>query len=251
MHLIDVLAAALLLAFPIPFGHSHNDYNRPRPLLDALDAGVKSVEADVFLKNGDLFVSHDESGIKAGNTLKAMYLDPLKARADSLPGELWLLVDIKKEGEAVYAKLAEQLESYRPMLTSFSMKDGVSIRSVRVILSGDRPLQTVRKLDERLVFLDGRLTDLDPNFTDAQLYPLISDDWATNFVWRGKGEIPFGDEAKLRLIVERAHKQKQKVRFWDTPENENVWRTLRKDGVDLIGTDDLAKLKAFAQTSEG
>ncbi|RYG35876.1 hypothetical protein EON81_11420 [bacterium] len=241
-----MIAALLLAAFPIPFGHSHNDYERSRPLLDALDAGVMSVEADVFLKDGDLFVAHEESGIKPGQTLKSLYLDPLKAKEKSLPGELWLMVDIKKDGEAVYAKLAAQLESYRPMLTSFSEKDGVSVRSVRIVLSGDRPIDTVTKAKERLVFLDGRLSDLDPNFTDAQLYPLISDDWNATFNWKGTGAFSFGEEAKLNLIVERAHKQRQKLRFWGTPDQEVVWRMLRKVGVDLIGTDDLSKLKAFA-----
>lgn len=245
-----MLAAVLLLSsFPIPYGFSHNDYNRPHPLTDALDAGVMGVEADVFLKDGDLFVAHEEFGIKPGRTLKSLYLDPLQSRASALPGELWLLVDIKKDGEAVYAKLAQQLEGYRSMLTSFSIKDGVTVRSVRVILSGDRPIDTVTKQDQRLVFLDGRLSDLDPNFTDAQLYPLISADWNENFTWKGAGEMPFGEEAKLSLIVNRAHRQKQKVRFWGTPEKENLWRTLRKDEVDFIATDDLTKLKAFAAGS--
>jgi hypothetical protein len=34
---------------PLPNAHAHNDYHHPRPLLDALDAGFCSVEADVFV----------------------------------------------------------------------------------------------------------------------------------------------------------------------------------------------------------
>jgi putative flavoprotein involved in K+ transport len=42
---------------PLPNAHSHNDYLRPRPLLDALDQGFCGVEADVFLVDGDLLVA--------------------------------------------------------------------------------------------------------------------------------------------------------------------------------------------------
>jgi len=39
---------------PLPQAHSHNDYEQKRPLLEALDHGFCSVEADVFLVEGSL-----------------------------------------------------------------------------------------------------------------------------------------------------------------------------------------------------
>ena len=39
---------------PLLHGHAHNDYLHPRPLLDALDQGFCSVEADIFLVDGKL-----------------------------------------------------------------------------------------------------------------------------------------------------------------------------------------------------
>jgi len=38
--------------------HSHNDYWRPKPFYSALSNGVISVEADVWLYNGTLYVSN-------------------------------------------------------------------------------------------------------------------------------------------------------------------------------------------------
>ena len=43
--------------------HSHNDYWRPKPFYSALSNGVISVEADVWLYNGTLYVSESPSEI--------------------------------------------------------------------------------------------------------------------------------------------------------------------------------------------
>ena len=42
---------------PRPRAHSHNDYWRKRPLLDALECGFCSVEADIFQVGDQLLVA--------------------------------------------------------------------------------------------------------------------------------------------------------------------------------------------------
>ena len=44
---------------PLERAHAHNDYEHDRPLLDALDQGFTSVEADVWLVDGQLYLGHD------------------------------------------------------------------------------------------------------------------------------------------------------------------------------------------------
>ena len=44
---------------------------------DALDRGFSSVEADVWLVDGELRVAHDLEDTRAGVTLESLYLDPL------------------------------------------------------------------------------------------------------------------------------------------------------------------------------
>ncbi|KAL9040261.1 MAG: hypothetical protein Q9180_002018 [Flavoplaca navasiana] len=61
---------------PIPC-HSHNDYERDVPLYDALQAGCISVEADVWLREGDLLVGHTENSLTSARTLQSLYLEPL------------------------------------------------------------------------------------------------------------------------------------------------------------------------------
>ena len=47
-------------------GHSHNDYKQQIPLLEAYYAGMGSIEADVFYRDGELYVAHDSKEIKPG-----------------------------------------------------------------------------------------------------------------------------------------------------------------------------------------
>jgi len=243
------LALATLSLAPLPRAHSHNDYFRPRPLLDALESGFASVEADIYLVDGDLLVAHDRPRVQKDRTLDVMYLRPLAERArrngGSVHGDgqpLILLVDIKADGEAAYAKLREQLVPYQDVLTEYREPNGVRTRAITVILSGDRPVETVRKEPIRYVFLDGRFTDLEPNWTDAELFPLISDTWTKVTKWRGTGPMPLADRAKLRMFVGRAHRQRQKIRLWGAPDTPAVWQELWDAEVDLIGTDRPAAL---------
>jgi hypothetical protein len=128
------LAAALAAQAAQPVvlarAYSHNDYEQPRALLDALDRGFFGVEADVHLRGTELFVAHTGGGVKPGRTLEALYLDPLLARVKAGGGRVYpggpkgflLLIDFKSDGEETYAALRERLAPYRSMLTRF--RDG-------------------------------------------------------------------------------------------------------------------------------
>ena len=58
--------------------HSHNDYERTRPLQDALDYKISSVEADVWLRKNELMVSHLRVVFRGD--LEDLYLKPLQDR---------------------------------------------------------------------------------------------------------------------------------------------------------------------------
>src|SRR4051794_2449732 len=66
---------------PLVHAHAHNDYEHARPLLDALDNGFCSVEADIHLVDGKLLVAHDRAHVRPDRTLQSLYLDPLRERA--------------------------------------------------------------------------------------------------------------------------------------------------------------------------
>ena len=111
---------------PLIHAHAHNDYEHKRPLLDALDHGFCSVEADVHLVDGRLLVAHDRSKVKPERTLQALYLDPLRERVKRNDGHVYpagpeftLLVELKSDWQTSYPVLREILKQYAGMLTTF------------------------------------------------------------------------------------------------------------------------------------
>src|SRR5258708_39034887 len=66
---------------PLPHAHAHNDYLHRQPLRDALEHGFTSVEADIFLVEGQLLVAHDEKDARPDRMLTGLYLDSLRQRA--------------------------------------------------------------------------------------------------------------------------------------------------------------------------
>jgi hypothetical protein len=235
-----------------PIGHAHNDYEHKRPLLDALDQGFASVEADVWLTKDGLLVAHTPFGLKAERTLQALYLDPLRARVRANGGAVlkdaprfYLLVDVKSEAKAAYAELAKVLAGYADILTV--TRDGKTERkAVTVVVSGNCDRDTIAKEAVRYAAIDGRPADLDGT-APADLIPWVSASWGSQFRWDGTGAMPDAERARLKEYVGRAHKAGRMVRFWATPETPALWRELVAADVDLINTDRLAELRAFLQ----
>lgn len=241
---------------PLPQAHAHNDYEHDRPLLDALDHGFTSVEADVWLIDGELRVAHDEEDAQQGVTLESLYLEPLAQRAWANHGRIYpryrepiqLLIDIKSDGPQTYAAIDKALREYPRLMTSF--RNGrTHERAVTAVISGERPLEIMRAQRLRYAGYDGRLPDLEQGLP-AALMPLVSDNWTNHFSWLGEGEMPADERAKLHQIVATAHDNGYRVRFWATPDTpgpqrDAVWQELRDAGVDHINTDDLQGLEGF------
>ena len=242
---------------PLTRAHAHNDYEHDRPLLDALEHRFGSVEADIYLVDGELLVAHDPVDLDPARTLESLYLDPLLAlvRANhgavykGSPVPLQLLVDIKTEGAATYLELDRRLSRYRQMLTTCS-HGRVRPKAVTAVVSGDRAAREPMEAQQvRHAFYDGRLSDLGTS-APASFVPLISESWTTAFTWQGTGPFPAEEREKLRRIVSAAHARDQRVRFWGTPDEagparDALWTELNDAGTDYLNTDDLAGLEAF------
>lgn len=249
------LGAATERVAPLPNAHAHNDYLHARPLLDALEHGFTSVEADIFPVAGKLLVGHEEKQLKPQQTLESLYLAPLANRVQQNNGHVYpqasrffLLIDFKDDPQQTYRLLQPLLEKYRSML---SVVENGKLResAVTIVLTGKRPQLHLNDSRPRYAGLDGQLSELDSP-APAHFMPMISDDWSKHFQWDGAGPMPEQERAKLQEIVKKAHAAGRVVRFWKTPETETVWRELRAAGVDLINTDDLARLVAFLITPD-
>lgn len=239
---------------PLPRAHAHNDYEHRRPLLDALDCGFCSVEADIWLVKGQLLVAHTPVDWNTERTLEKLYLDPLRTRAKANRGAIqpgatfYLMIDIKTEAKETYAALAKVLEGYSDILTT-TREGKTEAKAVTVVISGNRDAKGMAEQKVRYAALDGRPVDLDGD-ASAQLVPWISNSWKSHFKWDGTGEMPDAERGVLREFVKKAHKQGRKVRFWAAPETEAAWKELLAADADFINTDKLKELEKFLRGAE-
>ncbi|MGW4133719.1 phosphatidylinositol-specific phospholipase C/glycerophosphodiester phosphodiesterase family protein [Amycolatopsis japonica] len=249
---------------PLPQAHSHNDYEHTRPLQDALDQGFTSVEADIYLVDGQLLVAHDLADTRPDRTLESLYLEPLRKRVLANHGvgvyrqrtEFQLLIDVKGDANSTYAALEKRLYDPRySFLFSLYAFGHVKKRAVTAVISGGRPKDVMLGQKFRLAFYDGRIKDQNDLGigSDPRVTPLVSDSWTGLFTWTGEGTFPAEERAKLHDLVERAHAAGQRVRFWATPDaagpgRDALWKELVAAGVDHLNTDDLPGLANFLRS---
>jgi hypothetical protein len=250
-----VSASQLVNAAPavaLRHAHAHNDYEHERPLLDALAHGFTSVEADVWLVNGELLVAHDFFSLSPTRTLESLYLRPLLDRVAANRGRVYsgwphstqLLIDIKTDANRTYPALHRLLGRYRRLLTTF-VGGRAYEAAITVVISGNRPRRLMQAQRVRYAAYDGRSADLGQD-QPAGLVPLISERWHSLFDWDGDGQMPGEERLRLHAYVRTAHASGQRVRFWSTPDTspqrEAVWAELAAAGVDHINTDHLPAL---------
>jgi len=230
--------------------HSHNDFEQRSPLFEAVRSGFPSVEADVWLRGGEIVVSHEPSFSRG--RLEDLYLVPLQERVDRLgsvygdrrPFYLW--IDLKESRPELTDALHALLERY-PMLTVFT-DEAVVHGPVIVILTGDEEAKT-RYTDGHRV----RLACRDSN-------QLRRGDAAADRRWTWYAlpwhEVVGGDErravvpyGRLRAIVDKVHQLGRRLRLYDVPERREAWTAALRAGVDLIGTDRIASFRSFLEIS--
>ncbi|MBC6111898.1 hypothetical protein ACFOG5_06580 [Pedobacter fastidiosus] len=213
--------------------HSHNDYTHQNPFYNAIENKAFSIEADIFLVGDSLIVSHSRKEIKAENTLDKMYLKPIQAlsKTDKFYS-FQLMIDVKDSFSLTYPVLLKTLKKYK---YDFEKK---GIR-VSIVISGNRPKDAdFNNYTE--VFFDGL-----PNHIyspkDLKRVVMISDNFAAYSGWKGIGRISEADQAKLKELIENAHKIGKPFRFWNAPDNEASWKLLLNLGADIINSDKVAE----------
>ncbi|MBC7806595.1 MAG: hypothetical protein H7145_10635 [Akkermansiaceae bacterium] len=244
---------------PLVNAHAHNDYEHARPLLDALDNGFCSVEADIHLVDGKLLVAHDRKDARPDRTLQSLYLEPLRATARKNRGRIYpdgpvsitLLIDVKTDAAPTYSALRQVLATYKDILTEFRA-DGTTPRAVTAILSGSRPAVAELSAESpRYAAYDGRLTDLGGGIPPSGM-ARVSKKRSSVSTWRGDKNVAISVDERKRVAdtVAKAHQQGYRLRFWATPDTPAAWQLLRELGIDLINTDDLAGLRQFLRSGK-
>ncbi|KXN89950.1 Altered inheritance of mitochondria protein 6 [Leucoagaricus sp. SymC.cos] len=258
--------------------HSHNDYWRDVPLLTAVSLGVASVEADVWLVNGELFVGHEPAALAKQRTFDSLYIQPLvhmlgqqnpkntftqvanlttpNGVFDTSSGTpLQLLVDIKTDGTEAMPFILRALEPLRSKgyLTTLE-NDALKPSAVTVVGTGNTPLESVLALEPRDFFFDAPLTGLGTNSVNVtwspKIAPIASTDYEVAVGWDGINDIMDAQRQTIKDLVNTAHGFGIKARFWDTPgwpifARNKVWQELVDNGADWLNADDLEAAGQF------
>lgn len=209
--------------------HSHNDYVQATPFWMAFSAGCASIEADIFLDNGQLVVAHSLAEVDAQKTLNALYLEPISVliKQEGLSNrKLQLLIDIKSEANATLEKLIEELQHYPEIIAYES--------PIRIIISGNRPTD-YSNYPNFILFDHQELGNL--SSISLEKVALVSFSFRKFSTWNGVGELSLADKTQLIKVIEQVHSVGKPIRFWATPDTPTAWKLLAEAGVDFINTD--------------
>ncbi|KAF4879918.1 Altered inheritance of mitochondria protein 6-like protein [Colletotrichum siamense] len=234
--------------------HSHNDYWRPVPLFSALSVGCIGIEADVWLRNDDLFVGHDKPSLSQTRTLESLYLDPLGEILDAQNREVTeenktrrgvfslqdnaqiiLLIDVKTDAKETWPVVLRQLEPLRlkQYLTShYSSVSSDAQKHLRapliVVGTGNLDMSnlvanhsdtTTTHHEYHDTFLDAPLNDLPITKTK---YNDTNSVYASASFKQAIGSVRLGfsrtQRDKLRGQVQTAKSLGLQPRYWDIPD---------------------------------
>jgi len=248
------ILAILAILLPLTLGakqpvilHSHNDYVRTAPFWEAYSQHCTSIEADVFLQDGEILVAHNREDVSADKTLRKMYIEPIVSLFRENGGRMWngsddrliLLVDLKSSDamDGVVALAGEYPDVF------------ASENGVQIVISGGAPKPQDFDKYPRHIFFDGDFNaEGKIDYTPEQLerIGMISTDFRRfSKKWNGKGKMIKPELDAVTGAIAAAHAVGKPIRFWDTPEGTTVYFTFWKLGVDIINTDRPAQASLF------
>jgi hypothetical protein len=215
--------------------YSHNDYENERPLVDAVAAGYRGVEADVFLVEGELRVGHDRRSAGWAGTLEATYIAPLAAhvaRCGRLTGErehpFLLALEIKEPSRPAYDAVVALLARHPG---AFDLAGTAPHAPIRVVMVGWHPSDVPVNHQRRVSRREDTLT--------AGAAVLLSLDYGKTVgrPWRSAA----ARRRWLRTVAALERRAPDRMlRVHNVPVRRAIYLELLGAGVDLIGTKRLA-----------
>ena len=214
--------------------HSHNDYLQDVPFWYAYSSGANSIEADLWLRDGSLFVAHDRVEIDPKNTFSSLYLEPLNRLAtEGRLRPLQLLIDLKSEAYETLDSVVATIERF-PAL----------VDSVTFVISGNRPKAEDYADYPAFIWFDHQnLSDLEE--IDLDRVALVSQSFRSYSNWNGLGRMTAADFARVDSVIQLAREADKPVRFWATPDTKTAWSAFAQMGVDYVNTDEPAAARSF------
>jgi alkaline phosphatase len=240
----SLLSAAAQKKYTSANAHSHNDYEQASPFSLAYTHRFGSIEADIWLKEGKIFVAHDVKDIQPARTLAALYLEPiqqiLQKQKNIYPNQqkMFLLIDIKTEALSTLAALIQEMEQYPSIIQQ---------KQIIIAISGNRPKPNQYKDYPKFIQFDGRPTEAYDK-ESLKKVALISEAFYKFSLWKGEGTIKEEEKKKMKAAVDKSHQLKKPFRFWATPDTRDAWQILMDIEADFINTDHIESLSTFLES---
>ncbi len=228
--------------------HSHNDYTRTMPFYEAYSQHIYSIECDMFYKDGEFLVGHDEEDLKADVTFDRLYLKPLinvyglnggRPYANS-EAHIQLMVEIKSNNTDAYmkafaAKVKEYPEIFDPAVNPYAC---------RIVVTGNVPSPDKFSKYPSYITFDGNINE---KYTSEQLKQvgMFSICFTNYSQWNGKGTLIKKDKEAIEGLISKVHDMGKPIRFWGAPESITAWNTFYSMGIDYINTDHPAACGEF------
>ncbi|MBD8084189.1 alkaline phosphatase [Chryseobacterium caseinilyticum] len=228
---LALAVSAASLAFSQNYSaHSHNDYEQKVPFWYALGSGAKSVEADVYLVNNELFVSHEQKNIQKERTFGNLYLKSIEKALDLgiiKDQPIQILIDLKTDAEPTLDKIVAEISKY-PKITAQ--------KNISFVISGNQPKPDKFNLYPDFIRFDYQsLENLTPQ--QWEKVGLLSLNFKQYSVWNGKGGLTEDDLPKVSAVIKKAKSFGKPFRFWAIPDGKTSWEFFAHHGVDFINTD--------------
>ena len=229
------------LVFAQSYIHAHNDYLQPKPLVDAVEHQLYSLEVDLFLVKGKLLVAHSAKELEAAPKFKSLYLKPIiklykkhqgRISADTAYAPV-LMLDIKENGLAVLPAIIKTLKKHRNVFDR-----SVNPMAMQIVISGDRGDIGKWTSYPSYIFFDGRPQET-YDAAALQRVAFISD------TYKNYASPPDSTAYKMQKLSAKVHRQNKLLRVWGMPDNAITWQLHKEFGIDIINTDKVAESSSF------
>lgn len=215
----------------------HKETLLKTPFWYAYSNGATSVEIDVFLKDGELYTTHNS---KNRNTFDEAYLSPLEKTLYSLknkPHTFYFLINIYSENQKTLNTIVSQIKKHPSLLHS---------QKIHFVILENLP--KIKDLNNYPNFISFGTNNINSNLLNHSKVSLAVLDFKKITTWNGKGRLTQPDKDKITTIVSILKKKKKKILLSNTPNSKTAWRALTNLNVDFLSTPTIYECKKFLES---
>lgn len=216
--------------------HAHNDYVKKKPLYDALEQKIHSIEIDVFSTKRGIVVAHTGNSLHCKPLLDELYILPLKKLLDAgnIKSQVTLVFDIKNGGNNTCLEVMKILDAHL-------LKHRFQLR---ILFSGGYGKDFRKNFMQWNVVFDHNLEHFLKTGEIADYSGRFSNSYST--FKKYYKNIP-KDTLEKRFAL--ANMMGLETRVYAAGNSEKTWEYLQKLGFNTLNVDKYKKAKIFLNST--